>query len=355
MKINLNRVELVKITEGKTSLMDTGRIAGIDSIRFFCAFWVLVSHLGVPLEVLPTDKSSLLEKLWSGFVGNAVNGPAAVIAFFVISGFCIHFSHTPRLEIENLGQYFIRRYFRVVIPLLAALAIDAFLKVNLHSLILWSLYAEMIYYALYPGLLALRSKAGSWSPLIGGAFVLAIPVAIAHSQSINFHQPGVLLTWILGLPCWLMGCMLAERLRLKNSPTKNTIWTWRSGIWAVSVVIGAMRFHSPIGCVWTLPLFGILVFFWLEKEVHHFRQHPPRKALEWAGNWSYSLYLVHMLTFPILAGFGHPLPLGAWMLQILIALILSYFFAIIFEFHAHTTAKKFGKWMIRNKNSEGAP
>lgn len=38
--------------------------------------------------------------------------------------------------------------------------------------------------------------------------------------------------------------------------------------------------------------FAVLVFFWLRRDIRHFRLHPPLSFLEQAGAWSYSLYLL---------------------------------------------------------------
>src|SRR5690242_18982998 len=97
-------------------------------------------------------------------------GPAAVIVFFVISGFCIHypFRGVERLQVSS---FLARRYIRIGIPALAAMGLagwtgvqalllkspsfaftlDAIRHVNDgHTGLIWSLVCELIYYTCYP-------------------------------------------------------------------------------------------------------------------------------------------------------------------------------------------------------------
>lgn len=65
------------------------RIRGLDSIRLFAAIWVAFSH-----GAAPPLKPFLVEYGWIGHLvyggyGLLFNGVAAVIVFFLISGFCI--------------------------------------------------------------------------------------------------------------------------------------------------------------------------------------------------------------------------------------------------------------------------
>src|ERR1700722_18290217 len=75
------------------------RVLPISSIRFVLAMWVVLSHFGIP--VLREHRS--LDFLWilRAIVNTAFNGPAAVIVFFVISGFCIHFPNRKGIEIRS--------------------------------------------------------------------------------------------------------------------------------------------------------------------------------------------------------------------------------------------------------------
>jgi peptidoglycan/LPS O-acetylase OafA/YrhL len=66
------------------------RVQGLDSIRF-SALVVVLFHFGlISRSYLGTDPRGLAA-VSRGILGSLFDGPAAVIVFFVISGFCIHF------------------------------------------------------------------------------------------------------------------------------------------------------------------------------------------------------------------------------------------------------------------------
>jgi hypothetical protein len=78
---------------------DTRRhIRGLDRIRFVLAFWVAFGHfglVGLPENALRQGKQIYLRLL----IGNVVSAPAAVIAFFVLSGLCIHYPQ-PAIHLD---------------------------------------------------------------------------------------------------------------------------------------------------------------------------------------------------------------------------------------------------------------
>jgi peptidoglycan/LPS O-acetylase OafA/YrhL len=320
-------------------------VRGLDSIRFLCASWVVMDHIGDPPITAGIEKSSVLGWLINGIWNNAISGPAAVIVFFVISGFCIHYPQTGKKVIGSLPSYFARRYIRILVPLVPAIVVSVLLGIHLNlfnKTILWSLLAELIYYSLYPLLLALRQRLTSWIPLIAGAFVIALAVAATDPTAGDYPSYGSALNWLLGLPCWLAGCEVAEQIRNSSDRTSNSaIWRWRAAVWFFAFVCCALRFHSPIGYPWTLNLFGMFVAVWLVREIHHFQSVPPFRLAEWAGRWSYSLYLSHILANTI---FKHvPIPnLGFfinWACQMSFVLIFAFIFALALEFPGHAFAR----------------
>ncbi len=70
------------------------RVYGLDALRFVEALWVVFSHLG-PAPIFATvDRAQPIGFFMHGVWGILHSGPAALIMFFVISGFCIHFSYS---------------------------------------------------------------------------------------------------------------------------------------------------------------------------------------------------------------------------------------------------------------------
>ena len=152
--------------------------------------------------------------------------------------------------------------------------------------------------------------------------------------------------WLLGLPCWLLGCKLAERSDSLFSPVSDrAIWIWRLSVWFTSGVCLGLRFHSPIGFPHTLNYFAILSYFWLQQEVRYFRHANPPRILEWGGKWSYSLYLLHV---PANGVYNHIfMPnLGFiinWFLRVGWTLGCSYVFYLLVEKPSHAFARWVGR------------
>ena len=162
-----------------------------------------MGHFGAPPLTNGLDESNPIAKAFGGIYGNLWSGPAAVIVFFVISGFCIHYPYASSLRISSIGAYAVRRYLRIGIPLAVAVAVSTVMSVNLsifNDSILWSLVAELIYYTLYPALLIVRRRTLTWSPMILVAFALGLVLASTNPTAGNYPSFGNIFNWILGLP-----------------------------------------------------------------------------------------------------------------------------------------------------------
>ena len=282
----------------------------ISSLRFLLAAWVALGHLGFP--VLQSPEEGRVLWLARALLNNAINAQAAVIVFFVISGFCIHFPNRGGRAVHSWTRYYARRYIRILIPMAAALGLALLVgmsRASLSNSVLWSLFCEEIYYFIYPALLRARNRFG-WSRVSAAAWVLALAVVLTNPRAGNYPSYGHALNWILGLPCWLLGCQLAERFdRFHERPVSAArLWMWRGGAWFLSAAFSVIRFHTPIGFPWTLSLFAIYAALWLEQEMRvYLGRRPP--VLEAPGEASYSLYLTHVQSI----WFLYKLPIAAAM------------------------------------------
>jgi len=241
-----------------------------------------MGHCGGPPITAGIDKTSHAGWLVGGVYNNFWNGPAAVIVFFVISGFCIHYPFARSLRIPSLAGYSARRYLRIGIPLGAAIAVSPYLGVELglfHDSILWSLVAELVYYTFYPAFLLMRRHGVRWQWMFAASFAVAMVLAATDPWAKNYPSWGIGLNWVLGLPCWLAGCELAERVGHGRSTLSNGIWWWRLAVWGASVAVSVLRFHSPIGYPWTLNLFAVLVACWLIREISRYQDRGPPRLL----------------------------------------------------------------------------
>lgn len=320
------------------------RILPISSLRFALASWVVVSHFFPPILVEHQHTLALIAA--RALVDNSVCGPAAVIIFFVISGFCIHFPNRNGLSVPSWRLYFMRRYVRILIPMAVAMALSVPLGIHFGLFgdsILWSLLCEEIYYLLYPGLLLIRDRVG-WRGLMGLAWALSIAVILTNPSERMYVGHGPALTWALGLPCWLLGCRLAERLeRLSAVPvTAREIWMWRGGVWAYSVAASALTFHSPIRFPITLNLFAVLGVFWIEREIRFYRA-GRMPQFENLGEASYSMYLTHIhgAAAWYLLPFSHALhPWASWVGTIFTIVVFTALFYRFVEKPSHRLARK---------------
>lgn len=313
------------------------RFAGLDAIRFVCAYMVVTSHTPSILPYL--QRYGRIAETVGKILRDSVNGPAAVVIFFVISGFCIHF---PYRTGQRIGiDYFVRRYLRIGVPLCAALLVSPYFGIpaaDLGNSVLWSLYCELVYYSVYP-LLARAARRASWRALTAVAFLAALSWAIVSPVPFgNYTTNNLLRSSVVGLPCWLMGCLLADKP--PATPSTGNIWVWRCAVFIASVATLELRFHSPVHFDVSLNFFAVLVTYWLFRELGHGRMHAPWPWLERAGAWSYSLYVMHPaagrlpeMLFPN-ASFGMH-----WLLRIPLILATCYLFYLAVERPSHRLAR----------------
>ena len=140
----------------------------------------------------------------------------------------------------------------------------------------------------------LRVGAGriGWRGLIIVAYIISLIVATTKPSSPDYAGYGIYLNWLLGLPCWSLGCRLAETHPSDSHAEISLveIWSWRLGIWALSTICSILSFHSPLVYpFWTLNAFAFAVYLWLGKEITFHRNRPTSRVLAWAGLWTYSV------------------------------------------------------------------
>jgi len=328
-------------------------IYGLGAIRFICALWVVFGHLGPPPLLGGIDTTNRVGWAIHGGWLALFSAPAAVIIFFVISGFCIHYPNRHGTR-GNWSIYYVRRYLRIGIPM--AIAKGIYLCLDLptgisggEEGIFWSLHAEIIYYTIYPIILKIKEKM-SWDRLIILSFICAYSfVIIVDPTAKDYALFNIYTNWIVGLPCWLLGCLLAERLdNLKANNKFILIWRWRLAVLITSSICLILRFHSPIGYAYTLNLFAILVTLWLSKEIRYLRAVNYSSVsflmLEKAGAWSYSLYLIHPLIGYMFGKINFLPNLGYflnWFILMSFVLGGSYLFYFLVEMPSHNLAKRF--------------
>jgi peptidoglycan/LPS O-acetylase OafA/YrhL len=322
----------------------------LDGLRFILAFWVAVGHF----EMIPLFGDYNAGVGFWHFVRHAwstiVFGTPAVIVFFIISGFCIHLPFRGTGEID-IGRYYLRRYTRILIPVVGALVVYRLLGQQMilwgeHSILwespLWSLACEEIYYAFYPLLRWLRNKF-TWRVVLPFSFVISIPIAALHPHAGNWHVYGPFGTALILLPVWLLGCVLAEESEaLLLLTPKLSIWFWRFLAWFGCWTSEMLHFKLHISYTQTMVWFGVLSYFWVRQEIIHGKTNPPNRYLVAAGAWSYSLYLVHAQGGSLVGTLHIPSfgPISNWFLVMTFCLVFAYVFYVLVERPSHKLARK---------------
>jgi peptidoglycan/LPS O-acetylase OafA/YrhL len=345
--------ETAKITPLKkeVTLKNSKWFKGIDSIRFVLALIVVLGHYENPIaKALKVSETRIL-KYFGQFLSVSFVGVAAVICFFVISGFVIHYPN--RNGISNIKQFYIRRYIRVLIPLIV-IYLCSIPFGNPESAVVWSLYCELIYYTIYPALSAIKA---SWRSKVVISYLICVTAIIigAHndisslicSADIDYDgqywQLGTGLTWLIGLPCWLLGVELANRIDKNRTRISGiSIYGIRLFVFLLSTTVLILRFHFYVSYIISLTILAVFYYKWVEYEILYYKEHLPVKFLERWGTFSYSLYLTHPISFVLISAMI-PLNVFSYFLYIGLAIAVAYLFYLALEGPSHALAQKLSK------------
>ncbi len=335
----------------------TAHIKGLDTLRIVLASWVVLAHIPPPWPV----ESRVIK----GVLGNLFTGHAAVLVFFIVSGFCIHIATRDRQL--DLKSYFMRRQIRIVLPLLVLCLIGYLLGSFRFKAVLWSLVCEEIYYVAYPLALSFRRRCSSWYPVLGAATAVSLTILLLTSHQGLPPQSGYGLTAAFLYPAWLLGCVLAEQVgRIPAWRHGWTgIWAFRLIMWGISSVLSVIRWHSSISETWFLLPFCLLSYYWLRCEIAYFRQYPPPAFMEKLGSGSYTVYLTHMIAPALAAALGLPAILDSysatpgrvessmpgWFVVIGLVALFSTAFYLLVERPAHRLAKAVGNRLAPSKTT----
>ena len=341
-----------------TAAERSDRIVGLDSIRFICASFVVFDHLGFIKIAKNTTHLHSLQNVMRALTEALFNGPAAVIIFFLISGFCIHYPFRDPKRPLALNSYLSRRLIRVGLP---AAVFMLYLRLVLKddspvfATVLWSVQCELVYYVLYPALRQL-SRLVRWMTMVAVTYTGSVALSLTHLHLLAWAQSGYIafgyqLTWFIGLPVWILGCWLAENIGSFKAPSTRQIWYLRTAIFLFSWILRLIKFHTTtpfLSNIITLNLFAFPACYWLGCEIAYFTKHGAPRLLENSGRWSYSLYLAHSLVFPTIALlFGNAM-LGEshWALHFLLLIfvfIVAYVFFLLVEYPSHKLAIRVSK------------
>jgi len=260
-------------------------------------------------------------------------GSAGVPIFFVISGYCIHRGAAFRLAQDphyrlDAGNFWMRRFARIYPVLLAALlltlALDAIslqlppvnhkireiglypFLVNLFSLqgvaghtygsngALWTLSLEVQFYAIYPLLFALRRRFGINAIVVGVALVNIVSALVLERHDIQFF-PSYWFSWMLG--AWIAEAQAgATRVR---PPRSARLWY---GLAALFTLAGCGAFYVGQYLAFQLWAIGFACYLYKALETRRAAAgSAPMRVLSRLGDFSFSLYLIHLPLFVLLS------------------------------------------------------
>ncbi len=323
----------------------------LNVMRFVSAAWVVLAHLGAP----PLD--SLVAGSHAQLVRKALiapfSGVAAVMVFFLISGFCIHYPHLTGKPFAAVS-FWLQRFVRIGVPLLAAVLIHRWWGTErwLRNM-LWAVYCEMIYYALYPLLRIVMEWAGTLRLVVGSLVASWLFCLIPDTGYGHIFAYGNAWTWLVCLPVWLGGCLLANWIangqRLPTVMRVAEAWIDRHlvmarwMIWGLSSLLLVFGMKEIFPFKYSLPAFGVMALPWFFAEMNRPDQ------VSWIsrlGLCGYSIYLMHAVALPVEGAwlFAGLHPLAAWSLRIVVIAGVCCIFYLAIELPSHRLARKLGAW-----------
>lgn len=320
-------------------------IKGVNSIRFILAFIVMLSHYENPFYLLIANSEKL--KPYAELALTLFNGVAAVIAFFIISGFVVHY--TAKNQIRNWKSFLLKRYIRILFPLAIVFLLGYPLN-HPEKGILWSLICELVYYTIYP--IMYYKQSVDEKKILWIAFLISISIipfiayndlkSLIFQTNYNYHghywQSGIFSTWIIGLPCWLLGVRMANRIESVSIPTKQYLLRLRFFIYVLSVLLFIGQKYFYLSFIISMNIFSLLLYKWLMTEILYYKKHEPNPYLERMGDFSYSLYILHPVIYAFILKY-FTLSLYIAPLLIIPTLILTYLFYLVVEKPSHNFAK----------------
>ncbi|TCK42785.1 peptidoglycan/LPS O-acetylase OafA/YrhL [Paraburkholderia sp. BL8N3] len=259
-------------------------------------------------------------------------GSAGVPIFFVISGYCIHRGTARRLLADpaapfGAGNFLLRRFARIYPVLLAALlltfALDTLSQnfipvsrkinpfdlhaclVNLLSLqgiagktygsngALWTLSVEVQFYLVYPLLLALRRRIGMLNVLIAVGIV-----NVASAWLFERHEIVVFTSYWLS---WTLGAWIAEaKAQGMQVDARRAMVLRLAAIVIAAIGCVAFKFAQYAAFQFWAIAFAVYLYQVLDRPM---RNTLAVKTFSRVGEFSFSLYIVHLPIFVLLGSF----------------------------------------------------
>ena len=348
----------------------SSNLISIDVARGFASLAVFIYHYGVGSIMVKATGLSAFNAL------SVIGATYAVPLFFAVSGFCIHLSQLKQeARQENISlnykNYVVKRFWRIyptyLIVLLFSCSVQAmegqivdardfiihifllqgFLIVSFNSinLVLWTISIELMFYLLYPVWYKARNTLGLDFSVYLGLTITVVSWIVCAIWLFPYSLPVKWFVFNLW-GAWLVGAWLAEKILKDRSMFSSPLW-WISGVSAIILTVvcqqiglftgrGEVAWASIVTILWIWPLSALILG---EKWLLSFSKQwwfNVIKAFAICGQFSYSLYLLHM---PLMY-FRNILWLGItstmmrsamWFISFLAILVISWISFQLFE------------------------
>jgi peptidoglycan/LPS O-acetylase OafA/YrhL len=356
----------------------------IDFLRGLSALAIVLFHVRVNLWVgwvaihtqpgaySPFDRAAAWLSVLTPFFGSAV------MLFFLVSGFCVHYPYAGAGRGLDILPYARRRFVRIYPPYLMAVVLtvlvewvlgryyqgqsssaatvlrSAFMLQNFGAQAgqmaanpsLWSLPVEAELYIVYPLFLYLLTRfGGRWAmALAGGVSLAALGLSLVPRLDQTLFIAGhFAVYWII----WCAGALLAEGIKRERLPA------WRPWMGLAMAVALAAALVLEVG---KLPLevrhltwaaFYFICLLWGLTRPNPLRRWrtSARRTFAGLGKISYSLYLIHFPFFMLCGAFwqsefgGKPTNFLIPLIFCVLVLPLAYVFYACFEAPSHRFAR----------------
>ena len=358
--------------------MKSRRLSQLDSLRGIAAFIVLLHHNLISARLLD---GRVGEALWVSPLKAIDNGRAAVLFFFVLSGFVLTRalrSIETTLTVTEYARWVLQRTVRLCVPAAGALAVSAaFYAVA--STGTWPGEAKWIAVTVWtrPPTVGSVVAQALLLALDGGYFLDNVLWTLVHEWRISLVLPfvaiaaafrgksgagllvliGIAISGVLGGPWgddFGLGPTYVASLRatlyfllpflIGAALEEGGVTEMRGGRWHVVAAVLAALGLGRVATDYATYLASALLI-WLALQPGLIQRVLLRPALVWLGTISFSLYLIHV---PVLAllfnGLHDRLPPAAiCALSIAVALPAAYLFYLFVERPAHRLARLIGR------------
>lgn len=363
-------------------------LKAIDQLRGVAILLVLANHtfgyakVKFPMPFANGSHLSLSDSLGFSFMAIFANGFLGVMLFFVLSGFCIRWSHINSRAL-SWPDFYKRRFFRIFPAywfwLIVAASVTgasvwdffshAVLSHNLigdyfHSIYapFWSIAIEWQIYLLYPLVIWITSKFNPRIVLIAFA-IIGVLSSLISSNYVSSILGTDFLKIFGKLPTalmfsWMLGFYMAESMKT-GQPIKSSLW-----LLFASLIAGILAYSHPNSCFlasipWSYAAYQIAALFLSQGHRQIFRMFD---WLAWIGIVSYSVYLSHDLFHMAYSPLSEylSLPLNVWtsglvsfLVMVFPMLLVGYLSYRLIEMPGIRIGKKFrGKSISTNQEAQ---